>query len=58
MSPDERLADLEARVHELTALLATARKESGLDDFEEQQRRLAEQAARVADAARYFIMAP
>jgi len=51
--------ELEARVGELTAVVAAARPRLGTAAAtEEERRRLAEQAGRVGDAAHYFLMGP
>jgi hypothetical protein len=59
VTPDERLAELQARVAELSTLVAAAQARLGSDeDLTRERRRLSEQAARVGDAARYFLMGP
>jgi hypothetical protein len=59
VTPDERLAELQARVAELSALVASAQARLGTDaDLERDRRRLSEQARRVGDAARYFLIGP
>jgi hypothetical protein len=56
---DERVAELQARVAELSALVATARARLDTDaDLERERQRLSDQARRVGDAARYFLMGP
>jgi hypothetical protein len=46
-------------VAELSALVETARARLGTDaDLERERQRLSDQARRVGDAARYFLMGP
>jgi len=59
VTPDERVAELQARVEALSALVEKARARLGTDaDLERERRRLSDQARRVRDAARYFLMGP
>jgi hypothetical protein len=55
VTPEQRIAALEAHLAVLSALIAEARARPGLGLTDAEKRRLAEQAQRTGDAARYFV---
>jgi len=58
VTPEQRIAALEAHLSELSEMIADARRRPGLELSDDEKRRLDEQAKRVGDAARYFLMGP
>ena len=58
VTPEQRIAALEAHLAELSQMIANARRRPGLELSDDEKRRLDEQAKRVGDAARYFLMGP
>jgi hypothetical protein len=54
----EQLAALEEHLQALSARIEDVRRRPGLGLSEEEKRRLDEQARRVGDSARYFLMGP
>jgi hypothetical protein len=55
VTPEQRIAALETHLAALSALIAAARARPGLGLSEAEKRRLAEQAQRTGEAARYFV---